>query len=394
MLSNKIKFGFLAVVILVVGSIFNPFNINDAGERQVVQTIGGDLWVKFDPGLYFSGFGSKVTTYPNNVTIQYGSKEKESPDADYHVLPSTGKFSEGDKATLSHTVKWDLPLQEPLMKDLHKTYTNISNLATTTLSVFQAQTASYSTQRLSSEAHYSGGESQLNEYFQDQLRNGQVLLITETKTRKLEDGTTKTYIEVQEQRDSDGQMKRSEGDIQRYGLVASFTSIDDVIYDPIIDEKLKDKIKAASDESTAKQELITAQQIALTEKAKGEQLIAKTRATEESAKLEAVIRAEKEAAVAAENLKRDELNAKAQLSIKRANAEGDRLKVAAGLTPLEKATIEKETAIGIAEALAKRPVPTFVTNGGGNQSGLAQSYTMENMLLLQKQIQSSTKKNR
>lgn len=59
----------------------------------------------------------------------------------------------------------------------------------TRLLQYQKETMSYSSQRMSSEAHYSGGQSQLKEYFQDQLRNGQVLLVTETKTRKLEDGT-------------------------------------------------------------------------------------------------------------------------------------------------------------------------------------------------------------
>lgn len=384
--SLKVALGLVLTVVLVLS--FNPFSNNDAGERQVVQTLSGDLDVKFTPGLYFSGFFSKVTTYPNNVTIQISSEEHRSADADYHVLSHNGTFSEGDAATLSHTTKWDMPNKKEMMINLHKTYTNIDNLATTTLLMYQKQIASYSTQRMSSEAHYSGGQSQLNEYFQDQLRNGQVLLDTDTKTRKLEDGSTKTYIEVNPRKNSEGVILRGESDIQEYGIVASFASIDEVIYDSRIYEKLKAKIDAASDEATAKQELITAQQEALTEKAKGEKLIATTKAREESAKLEAVIRAEKESAVAAESLKKAKLDAAAELAMKEAQAKGDKLKVAAGLSPKEKADFEMRTAIGVAEALAKRPVPTFVTTGGGqsSQSGLSNSYTMQNMLLLQKEL--------
>ena len=84
----------------------------------------------------------------------------------------------------------------------------------------------------------------------------------------------------------------NKSDIQKYGIIASFASIDKVVYDARIYEKLKAKIDAASDEATAKQQLITAQQEALTEKARGEKLIAETKAREESAKLEAVIRAQ------------------------------------------------------------------------------------------------------
>lgn len=375
------------ISLAIIGIIFFLFGtsitINDAGERQVVQTLSGELWVRFDPGLYVSGFGSKVTTYPNNVTVQVGPEEKKSDEADYWEPVHTATFGEGDQAEVGHTVKWDLPNNEPTMKELHTTYNNIDNLMKTTLLQYQKETMNYSTQRLSSEAHYSGGQSQLKEYFQDQLRNGQVLLITETKTRKLEDGTEKTYIQVQEKIDENGNFLRTQSDIQTYGMLASFSSIDYVKYDARIYEKLKDKIDAASDEATAKQKLITAQQEALTVKAQGEKLIAETQAREQADKLQAVIRAEKEAAVAAENLKRDELKAKSDLAIKRANAEGDRLKVAAGLTPLEKATIEKETRIGVAKALAGPNgivFPSIVSGGGSNNgSGALQTFELERL---------------
>lgn len=380
---KHIKYAIVALVLILIGVILNPFSINDAGERQVVQTFNGTLSVRFEPGFYYAGIRAKVTTYPNNVTVQVGPEKKKSSEADYWELDHVATFAEGDQANVGHTVKWDLPNGEPQMKELHTTYNNINNLMRTTLLQYQKETMNYSTQRLSSEAHYSGGQSQLKEYFQDQLRKGQVLLITETKTRKLEDGTEKAYIEVREKLDSVGNFLRTESDIQTYGLIASFSSIDFVKYDKRIYEKLKAKIDAASDEATAKQQLITAQQEALTEKARGEKLVAQTKAREEAAKLEAVIRAEKEAAVAAENLKRDKLKAQSDLAIKRANAEGDRLKVQAGLTPLEKATIEKDTRIGVAKALAGPEgikFPEIVAGGGGNGSnGALQVFELERL---------------
>jgi len=376
-------------LILLFGGMFNPFSVNDAGNRQVVQTVDGKLWVKFDPGFYFSGFWSKVTTYPNNVTVQVGPEEKKSEKADYWEVSHTATFSEGDQATVGHTVKWDLPNGDAEMIELHTTYSNIDNLMTTTLLQYQKETMNYSTQRLSSEGHYSGGQSQLKEYFQDQLRNGQVLLVTETKTRKLQDSTTKTYIEVRAKTTPDGRPLRTESDIQKYKLLASFSSVDYVKYDDRIYQKLKAKIDAASDEATAKQQLITAQQEALTVKAKGEKLIAETNAREEAARLEAVIRSQKEADVAEQNLKRDKLKAQSDLAIKRANAEGDRLKVAAGLTPLEKANIEKETAIGVAKALAGPQgikFPEIVAGGGTNGGGALQTLELKMLHDLSKEM--------
>lgn len=357
-------------ILLFIGGIVNPFSINDAGNRQVVQTLNGKLWVKFKPGLYFSGFWSKVTTYPNNFTIQVSRKENASGDADLWVLSNIkdGTFSEGDNAELEHTVKWDLPSYDSLMIDLHVTYNNVENLMNTTLLSYQKKMASFSTQRMSSEAHYSGGKSQLDEYFKDQLENGQVILITTTKTRLLEDSTSETYIDVTP-KTVNGEYERVESDIQKFGIVSTYTSMDNVHYTPEIDTKLKQKIKYAANKANSKQELIAAQQEKATAIVKGEKLIAETTAREEAKEKEAVIQARKERLVAQENVLRDEAKAKSTLALKRAEAEGDKLKVAAGLSPKERAEFEMKTRIAVARELAKANVPSIVVGGSDGSNG-------------------------
>ncbi len=373
-----LKIGIIATVIisLLVVIIWFPLSKNMAGNRQVVQQLDGTLFVKFAPGWYYSGVGADVETYPNNVTLQVSPEDKRSPNADYWSLPNQGTFAEGDQASLSHTVKWDLPTDPEVMLNLHTTYNNIDNLATTTLSQFQKQTASYSCQRMTSEEHYSGGESQLNLYFQDQLENGQVLLITETKTKTQTDGSSKTYIEVNEKWNSDStdylRNNNSIQDIQKIGMKPSFASIDKVKYVDEIYTKLEEKIRYAAEEANSKQELVAEQQKAQTAKVRGEKMLAEKKAIEEAAKLEAVIRAEKEAEVAAQNYIRDQKVAASTLALKRAEAEGDKLKVMAGLSPLEQAKIDKETAIGVAAAIAGPNgivFPQIVIEGDGSGGG-------------------------
>ena len=381
----------IAITLGILTVVFNPFSTNDATERQVIQTFGGDMSVRFDAGFYYAGFLAKITTYPNNFTIQVSKEANKSEDADLWVLSNKkdGTFSEGDNAELEHTVKWDLPNGEKAMVELHRTYSNYTNLMSTTLLSYQQKIASFSTQRMSSEAHYSGGKSQLDEYFQDQLRNGQVLLNTTTKTRILDDGSAETYIEVTPKLLADGSIQRSISDIQTFGILSSYTSMDNVHYTEEIDTKLKQKIKYAADKANSKQELIAAQQEEATAIVKGRKLIAETTAIEEAAEAESVIRARKLKLVAAENLEQAKLDAAATLATKKAAAEGDRLKVLAGLSPLEQATIDKERDIGVAAELAKRPVPTFVMNAGGGeggQSNLANSYTMDQMILMMDKI--------
>lgn len=364
----------------------NPISVNDAGNRQVVQTLGGDLYVKFTPGIYVSGFWSKVTTWNNNFTIQISREENRSEDSDLWKVSDKkdGTFSEGDNAELEHTVKWDLPGNEKQMIDLHITYNNQGNLMSTTLLSFQKKTASFSTQRLSSEAHYSGGKSQLDAYFQDQLRNGLVILETETKTRTLDDGSTAKYIKVSPKLNANGEIIRTKSDIQTFGILSTYTSMDNVHYTPEIDNKLKEKIKYAAEEANSKQELITAQQKEQTAIVQGKTRIAETTATQEALEIEAVIQARKLKLVAAEDLETAKYNAAAELATKTAAAAGDRLKVAAGLSPYEQAEFDRDTAIGVASAIAGPEgikFPTIVTGGGGSGKGSGALQTLELKML-------------
>ena len=330
---KTIIIGAVVFVLLLVGVTLNPFSINDAGNRQVIQTLGGDLDVRFQPGFYFSGFGSKVETWPNNFTIQVSREANRSEDADLW-MPSNlkdGTFSEGDNAELEHTVKWDLPGDKNLMIELHTTYNNVENLMSTTLLSYQKKIASFSTQRMSSEAHYSGGKSQLDEYFQDQLRNGQVILITNTKTRTLEDNSKETYIEVKPKKDTLGNLVRTKSDIQKFGILSTYTSMDNVHYVEEIDKKLKQKIKYAADKANSKQELIAAQQQEQTAIVKGRKLIAETTAREEAKEKEAVIQARKSKLVAKEEALQAKYTADKIEEEGRAKAAANKALVSAGL---------------------------------------------------------------
>lgn len=119
-------------------------------------------------------------------------------------------------------------------------------------------------------------------------------------------------------------------------------------------------------EAIAKQELVTAQQEALIAEMRGRQRVAEVKAKEQAAKIEAEIRAQAETAVSKEQALQAKFQADKALAEGRASAEVARLKVQAGLSPLERAQIEKETRIGIAAELAKVQVPKILIGGGSN----------------------------
>jgi hypothetical protein len=79
--------------------------------------------------------------------------------------------------------------------------------------------------------------------------------------------------------------------------------------------------------------------------------------------------AQKEFEVAALAAKKEEENKKATIFKGQAEAEANRLKVAAGLSPQEAAEWAYKTKVGVAAELAKVNVPSVMVNGGDGKSG-------------------------
>ncbi len=82
-----------------------------------------------------------------------------------------------------------------------------------------------------------------------------------------------------------------------------------------------------------------------------------------------MVAAEKEKEVAEQNALKAEAEKKSIIAKGQADAEAAKLKVAAGLTPLDRATIDKDTAIGVAHELAQVRLPQLMVIGGEGKGG-------------------------
>ncbi len=358
----------------------NPFVHNSAGERTYVQDpIVGTEKIIFEPGYTWGGFFARTETYPDVMSTAF--------DKDNSVAI---RFNDATQATAQANVRWALPKDEGSMIDLHKSYRSSEQLATRTLEPYARECLAFSAQLMESETHYSGGQSKLKEDFRDQLLNGQYVL--ETKIEYVKDSLTKEEVKITDtniRKDEKGLPIRIPSDVQTYGIKAVFAAVPNVDYEPIVDEKLQAKIDQSTRESIAKQELITAQQQALTEKAKGEQLIAKTRAEEEASKLQAVIQAEKAKLVAKEEAEKAKFIANKIEEEGRAEAAKNLALVKAGLTPQEKAEWDYKTKVDVAKELAKVQVPSMVIGGGANGSSPMDAIGIKFLLEINEQLASA-----
>lgn len=120
--------------------------------------------------------------------------------------------------------------------------------------------------------HYSGGRSQMSQYFQDQLDYGLYLL--DTKERTTVDTLTheeKTHYVTEIRFDKDKRPVRKKSSLVGYGITIAEALIADVDYENSIDLLLAAKIKSQTEASIAKTQLVTAQQQQETAVAKGKQ---------------------------------------------------------------------------------------------------------------------------
>lgn len=341
-----------------LGMWVNPFIHNSAGERTYVQDpIFGREEIIFEPGYHWGGFFARSQSWPDVMNTVF--------DDDNEVEV---QFNDGTRARAQANIRWDLPKDKISMINLHKAYRAPEQLELRTLVPFGKECLGFSAQLMESETHYSGGQSKLKEDFRDQLLNGQYVLETkidfEMDTITGEQiKTTTADIRVDK---STGKPTRIPSDVQTYNIRCVFAAVPKVTYDSIVYRRLTAKIEQSTKESISKQTLITARQEAMTAVAEGEKLIADVRAEQEALKEKAVIQAKMAKEVAKEEALQAVYIGDKILAEGRANAESNRLKVIAGLTPQEKALLEKEIAIGVAAELAKVQFPSTMIIGGGN----------------------------
>jgi len=122
---------------------------------------------------------------------------------------------------------------------------------------------------------------------------------------------------------SDGHKVRKESDLKRFGISIASATIENVDYESQVDEKLKKKIEASTRESVSKQNLVTAQQEAMTAEAEGRRRLVEIEYEEMQRQTQAVVQAETQVKLA---LKDKE---KQLIAMEAAKLEGEKIKALA-----------------------------------------------------------------
>jgi hypothetical protein len=374
----------LGVFVLILLSIFNPFSYNRAGERTVVEQVDGYQHVRFQPGIFYSGFFAKEVTWPNQISVMYQADipDMSLRDNSIEIGKVTIRFG-GDATTalISGIVQYTLPADEKDMIDMHNVHRTPESLVGKRLYPYTKECLQSSAQLMSSEVHYSGGRAQMAQDFSDQLRNGVFLLKTSEKIifDSLERENKRIY-ETNILIDNNGVYRRKQSSIKEYGIGVADAAITDVDYEDRVDNMLAKKIDASTRASVAKQELLTAQQQQLTAKAKGEQKLVEIEYQQKQEQTKQVVAAATKVEVAKQDMEQQRIQAQAaELEARKiktladAQAYAKRTEIQANGALEQKLAVYKEVQKYWADAFSKyqgNVVPTFQTGNGSGNGGL------------------------
>ena len=308
----------IAIIVISLILLFQMISWNEADERLVHQSaFTGELTVISKPGPYFKAFGS-VEPYKKVIAVDFSNNK---------IIPI--RFLDTTTGDARGVARFRLPGFVPakdggilrgLLK-IHEEFGSQDTLRSNLLIRTTTENVKASARMMSVEQHYSGGNGQLSQDFSDQLTNGifvtEQIIETNIKTKGDDTLSKQQRVTIKIKKDAKGNKLRNSPMLLDYAITVVDASIIDIDYEPKVDARLEAQKQAAADEALARQNLKKAEQQARTEVALGEQAIAKQRAESEKLKIKEQIDAERvkaNAIISAEQ----RVSVKAQLALEQA----------------------------------------------------------------------------
>ena len=389
---HKYKNKLCMVAIGIIGIaliLWMLFGYNVAGYYHVLQKWpSGNLVIVHAPGIYWKGPLGKVTKFQISSVVSFVDKYEKHKKGEVKIEDAiVVTFKDNGQGTVNGYVRYSLPDNEEQMKLIVK-------IARTEEILKRIIKARINTTLTLIAANYESGDSVKNrgQFIRDifdSLRNGLIAY-----DKKSVDGKIVMSLRI----DDNGQIQRLPGVSSIFGLKIANFVLKNIEYDNQTQTKLDEHRLLEQERNIA---MLTAEKLkqeTVTAAAEEEKLMAETRAQEEHKKLEARIKAEMEDEVAKINAESEKNVALilaekerkvAEIGLAKANiqkealvitAEGKKqaaLSEAQGRKALAQADgslelklrMQKETLIGIAQALKDVKVPTtIIGRSEGNSS--------------------------
>lgn len=370
---NKKTIG--AIIFAVVATIF-LFQLPRIGEdvrnEEIVinqYPFTGKMAYWTTPGWKGQWFG-KTTYYYKTQQLWFGSS---NDDGEQEGSPIPVIFNDASDGLIYGSLRVKLPTDVEHLSRIQTEYNGMDRLMNELVQQTVKKVIYASGPLMSAFESYAEKKNDLIEYITDQLNNGvykTTVKVIETIDPITGEKKTSKIASLIPDVDAPGGYKRSEkSPFAFYGIEIGQVSVSKIAYSDKVNAQIAQQQEANMAIQTAKVEAARAQQDAIKAEEKGKAAAATAKWEQEKIKAAAITKAEQEYEIA----RLEALKAKEEA--KRIEAEGmakaaaNRALASAGLTPLKKATIEKETKIGVAEALAEINLPKVVMAGSNSANG-------------------------
>ena len=368
--------GALAIIVIFVIASLGKLGEDVRNETIVVNQFpfSGNMAYWTEPGWYWQGFG-KTTTYFKTQQLWFGS---DNDNGEQMGKPIPVIFNDASDGSIYGSLRVKLPTDPKYLARIQTDYNGMDRLINDLVRPTVVKVIYASGPLMSAFESYAEKKNDLIEYITDQLNNG----VYKTTVKRVEtvDPITSEKKEVKVATliaDSlaAGGFRRSESSpFAYYGLEIGQVAVSKIDYSDKVTKQIEQQQEANMLIQTSKAKSAAAQQEAIRAEEEGKAVAAKARWEQEAIKAVEVTKAQQAFEVAALQAKEAAEKAKKIIEEGKAQAEANRLKVQAGLTPQEKAEWDYKTAVGVAREISSSKVkwvPEIMIFGGDGKQGQA-----------------------
>jgi regulator of protease activity HflC (stomatin/prohibitin superfamily) len=415
---TRTALGLGAAAFVGIGMFHSIFFYAEPGYKYHVRTVLGEERVIDDVGYAYYLFGrynswkkamtiqSTITSAKSGAEGDVTAEEEEKSGTSASLPQQTVVMLDQVDAKVSATVRFRLPSdKETFLKLVHEYRTPVNLIRAALIPAFQ-ETLQANGSLMGAEEFYSGGRTQFNAEFDNQMQGGVYLvrrkeIIIEddaaadpaataasnlgTKQQKFGDNKRVRFA-VEKILDADGQPRRKRQKFTDFGINVVEARVTDLLPNVKFLERMQLKQQAAADRAIAREKRVQEEEQKLLAIAKGEREIAEQQAEAKKLQITQTTNADttKQLALieASKSFEQAEIDKKtAKVTKERADIDAQRIKVLADADKYEremrikgdnaldkKLTAEIEIQKVWADAYARRNVPTNVFGVGGNST--------------------------
>ena len=363
--------GLIAILAIVFVACLGRIGEDVKNEEIVVNQfpLSGEMEYWTTPGFKWQWFG-KTTNYYKTSQLWFGAEDENKKQLGH---PIDVIFNDASEGLIYGSLRVKLPTDPTYLARIQTDYNGMDRLMNDLVRPTVNKVIYASGPLMSAFESYAEKKNDLIEYITDQLNNG--VYKTTVRQEETVDPITgeKKMVKIASlipDLDAPNGYRRSESSpFNYYGLEIGQVSISKIGYSETVRKQIAQQQEANMMVQTSKAKTLAAQQEAIRAEEAGKAAAMEAKWQQEKIKAVEVTKAEQAYEVARlQALEAKEIAKKIEQE-GNAKAAANRALVSAGLTPLERANIEKETKIGVAEALSKIKLPTYVVAGGNGGNG-------------------------